>query len=220
MQKLRGQLIVDSELKNDLDAHRRGELSEEARNRLAKRLYEEAIAIARAQQRRRGSPDGLAGASDVANSRVAAIMIDPIRELGSIETTDELQQALYRMLIDGWIKRRRQAKAKKRGGHMKRVTDAATDDSSGQAEDDLYVDITPLTPAEMKYETKELLSIFPDSSEYRAIVCDLIEGWTQTEIGERLGLSRESVGRRIRDKIGPQLRLYLQDRVFDESDVP
>ncbi len=211
---------MDSELKNDLDAHRRGELSEEARTRLATRLYEEAIVIARDQQRRRGSPDGLAGASDVANSQVAAIMIDPIRELGTIETSDELRQALYRMLIDGWIKRRRAAKTKKRGGHMNRVTNATTDESTGQADDDLYVDITPPTSAETEYETKELLSIYPEGSEYRAIVRDLMEGWTQAEIGERLGLSRDSVGRRIRDKIGPQLQRYLQSRAaLDDSDA-
>jgi hypothetical protein len=203
--------MLDSSLKNDLDALRREELSSEARNVLAKKLYDEAMKIATAQQHRFGSPDGVAGASDLANSRVAAIMTGPDRELGEIDTASELERALYRMLADSWIGRRRKAAAAKRGGGMKRAISTTNSDSD--------LDYLPAAPTydELAIGLEEVLGIFLDESEELSIVNGLVAGMTQEEIGNLIGLSRDAVGRRIRNNIAPKLREHYADRLASKG---
>jgi DNA-directed RNA polymerase specialized sigma24 family protein len=200
-----------------LDDLRNEVLSEEARNHLATKLYDEALRIARNQERRLGSPDGVTGASELANSRVAAIMVDPHRNLGEIHTADELQRALHRILADSWIDRRRKAAACKRGGDWKRLPEGT--DSVGNIVSPVDMLASPPTEAELQLELDELLNLFPKESEERVIVMGLIEKRSEEEIGKHLGLSRHSIGRRIRTTIAPRLRKYF-DHHSPSDDQP
>lgn len=184
-------------------------------NRLAKRIHAEALQIARQRHRRRGSPDGVTGASDLANSAAGNLVAhDPRSELENVLTTDDLRKLLHRKLRNRWIDRRRRALAEKRGGGKVRQASQIAQD--GDSESDILIeherDIIKLTPPttaeEVTADVADFLGLFePDSNERRIVELLLMSAGelTQAEIGERIGLSRDAVGRRIRTVIRPTL---------------
>ena len=196
-------------LTNRLERLQAGQLDRVAVESVFQRVHAEALKIARAQHRRRGSPDGVAGASDLANSQAARIWENAAAELRNVATTDDLRRVLHRMLLDRWIERRRKQQRRKRGGgKVVAVSQLAKDSQAGPFED--VAGLSPPDEAETALDLADLLKTFPASGQERSILELLIAGHTQAEIGQQLKLSRDAVGRRIRQTIAPAVARLLK----------
>lgn len=209
-----------SDVLNDLHA---GVLDSASLDRLAKQIHAEALRIARDQHRRRGSPDGVAGASDLANSEVVEILAGdgPREGLENVLTSDDLRHVLHRKLADRWIERRRKALAKKRGGGKVRQASQVgdPDDSSPlNVADHGFGDFPEPTTAEVAADLHDVLGVFEPGSERQRILLLTLDGLTQQDIAKELGLSRDAVGRRLRESIVPTLRALFSER--DDSPAP
>ncbi|MCA9038163.1 MAG: helix-turn-helix domain-containing protein [Planctomycetaceae bacterium] len=177
---------------------------------LALKACEYLADIASAVHRRMGSPDhGVNGESDLAQSVAASIIASPQAHLNEIYTADDLRARLYKLLYCKWVDKRRRAAAAKRGGGQ-HVQASQAEDAERPGILDIaargYGEFPPATPAELSVELQEILDTFPIESERRRIVTLLLEGWTQQEIADNLNLSRDAVGRRVRQSIAPALR--------------
>ena len=179
-----------------------GRLDPDAEESLFQWLHTEALRIARAQHQRRGSPDGIAGASDLANSQLADIWKAPEVELQNVATTDDFRRVLQRMLLDRWIDRRRRAQAAKRGGGKVVPASQLTRESDSGP---LPAALAPPDESEFQVDLAEISNLFPPDGVECRILKLLVEGCTQAEIGRQVGLSRDAVGRRIRQTIVPML---------------
>lgn len=78
-----------------------------------------------------------------------------------------------------------------------------------------YGEFTPATLAEVTADVNEILSTFKPDSQRRAILELLLDGYTQEEIAQDVGLSRDAVGRRIRS-----MGRSLQQQFGDENESP
>ena len=173
---------------------------------LCQKIAGELQAIARAVYRQRGgSPDGVCHESDLAQSVALRIVQNPQHELSAIATTDELRGRLYQLLYERWIERRRAALAQKRGGGLVRVASQIGLDDESQ----LLANEPAPEGAELNTDLLDLLSVFPVGSERGRILAWLLEGRTHEEIAGELGLSRDAVGRRVRDSLIPELKSRL-----------
>lgn len=169
-----------------------------ALSRLCQRIQSELAGIARAVQcRMGGSPDGVNGVSDLAESVAVEIIAQPGQKLGAIKSITELRGRLYVLLTQKWIDRRRKAICQKRGGGR-----TVTASQLGDADDSsLLKNVAAPTLGETRDDINALLSVYEPGSERQRIILLTLMGLTHDEIGELLGLSRDAVGRRLRDHI-------------------
>lgn len=196
----------------------------EALAQLWRRIHSELAGIARAVQRRKGgSPDGgVNGESDLVQSVAIQILANPQEKLADVFTTGHLRGRLYVLLTRSWIRRLRWATAEIHGGGNVRQASqmGSSDDSSpldvaGCGCDD----ITTPTEDDAAELVKQMLSVFEPGSERQRILLMTLAGLTQEEIGQELGLSRDAVGRRVRDSIVPTLQRKLADTDTPPSDA-
>jgi len=182
---------------------------------LCRRIQTELAEIARAVLRRRGgSPDGgVHGESDLAQSVAVLILNRPAAKLADVHTSEQLRARLYRLFHDRWIERRRAATRQKRGGGKVRQASqlGRPEDSSPLNVADRGFGAMPApTTAEVAADMQDVLGAFASGSEVQRILLMLMEGCTQQEIGDALGLSRDAVGRRIRQTIAPTLARIMK----------
>ncbi len=185
-----------------------GELDPAAIESMFQIVHAEALGIARAQYRRRGSPDGVTGASDLANSQMGRIWADPKSELRNVATTDDLRHVLHRMLLDLWIERRRCGHAATRGsGNL--VLASQLENSSGGGPE--LIELSPPSQDELRLDLEVIMEAFPATGHEQVILLLMMEGCTQSEIASRTGLSRHAVGRRVRQTIIPRISKVFCD---------
>ena len=186
-------------------------------NRLTEAICQNLAEIARVIRRQRGTADrALNGESDLAQSVAAEIQADPIGRLSGVYTVEELRGRLYSLLFQKWVEHQRRALAEKRGsGRVQQASQLGNPDDSSplHVAERGYGNLDRPTSASVQIDVAMMLSTFAPESERRKILSWLLEGWTQEQIGEQLGLSRDAVGRRVRS-----LYQALQ-QTFGENDL-
>jgi DNA-directed RNA polymerase specialized sigma24 family protein len=166
-------------------------------------LHAELTGIARAVQRLKGgSPDGVNGVSDLAQSVAANIFAKPDQELAMVVTVRDLRGRLFQLLTEKWIDRRRKATRQKRGGGNV----IAASQLEHEEEASLLARFAAPTVDETRDDIDAMLSVFEPGSERQRILLLTLMGQTQEEIGGLLGLSRDAVGRRVRNGIEKPLK--------------
>lgn len=192
-----------------------------ALDELCRRMATDMVAIARAVQRRQGgSPDGgVNGESDLVQSVAAQIVAGPYKELADVFTNEQLRGRLFQLLLEKWIDKVRHATRLKRGGG--RVHQASQfGDSSASSPLDVpqrgFGERSEPQHSEVAELVGQMLGVFKPGSERQRILLMTLAGLTQEEIGRELGLSRDAVGRRVRNSIIPQ----LQNRFTDPNTAP
>jgi DNA-directed RNA polymerase specialized sigma24 family protein len=186
-----------------------------ALGRLCEQIHSELFGIARAVQRHhRGSPDGgVNGESDLVQSVVAQIVAQPDEKLVDVFTIEQLRGRLFVLVSRKWIERWRHASRQKRGGIVRQASQiGASDDSSPlNVEHRGFGDLTDPMNEEVFETVNQLLSVFEPGSQRQRILLLTLAGLTQEEIGQSLHLSRDAVGRRVRNSIIPTLRRKFAD---------
>jgi DNA-directed RNA polymerase specialized sigma24 family protein len=185
---------------------------------LNNRIRTDMVAFARAVHRRQGgSPDGgVNGESDLVQGVAAQILAQPDKELADVFTIEQLRGRLFTMLHEKWVDQHRHNTRKKRGGGRVHAASQVgdSDNSSplnvqhrgfGEPSEPQQEDIAELVD--------QMLGVFEPGSERQRILLMTLAGLPQEEIGRELGLSRDAVGRRVRNSIiAPLRRRFVEDQ--------
>ena len=166
-----------------------------------------------------GSPNGgVNGESDLAQSVAGDILKNPGGRLSEVYTSEDLQGRLHKLLYEKWIHRCRAAKTQKRGGgKVAQATQVGGEDDESPLVTATrgYGQFTPATLPEVAADVNAILDTFKPGSQRRQILELLFHGYTQEEIGQATGLSRDAVGRCIRS-----MGRSLQQLFGDEERTP